>query len=309
MKGRSYRAQQASYTTCGPANEDWFIRARELDIDNARDRGVARDAKIVFMDQTIFYTPYISFSLHQQRKSGLLTPHYGSVDHDRRRIDRPLLLEHRAQPRRHVLPPHDEQARIQLGTEFRYLEPTTAAMRVEYLPNDRQENASGLRLFLGKHAQTFGEQLGCRAQREPGLRRSLLHRSLDVDHADIRARRCRREVISRAAAHGATPARYALSAFAQSWQTLQTDPLAPIVPPYNRLPQLTLSAFRQDVLKSDFDLLTSYVDFQHPTLVNGQRFARVSELPLPLQTSYAYLIPEDRSSRDALHPRPQRAGA
>src|SRR5205823_6584560 len=59
---------------------------------------------------------------------------------------------------------------------------------------------------------------------------------------------------------------YTFTGFAQKWQTLQTDPLAPITPPYDRLPQLTLSAFRQDVYKTDLDLLASYVDFHHPTL-------------------------------------------
>ncbi|HSQ06025.1 MAG TPA: hypothetical protein VLN59_18455, partial [Burkholderiales bacterium] len=73
-----YRAERGGYTTCGPGNDDWFIRARVLDIDRNRDVGVARDARIVFLDHTIFYTPYMSFSLHQERKSGFLPPHYGS---------------------------------------------------------------------------------------------------------------------------------------------------------------------------------------------------------------------------------------
>src|SRR5438552_3407237 len=43
-----YRAEQVNYTTCGPGNDDWYIRARELDIDKGRDVGVARGAFIVF---------------------------------------------------------------------------------------------------------------------------------------------------------------------------------------------------------------------------------------------------------------------
>ena len=73
-----YRALQAQYTTCAPGNDDWYIRTRDLHIDRDKDVGVARDASIVFMGLPIFYSPYLSFSLHQKRKSGFLTPSYGS---------------------------------------------------------------------------------------------------------------------------------------------------------------------------------------------------------------------------------------
>jgi LPS-assembly protein len=85
---------------------------------------------------------------------------------------------------------------------------------------------------------------------------------------------------------------YSFSALAQAWQTLQTDPLAPLTPPYNRLPQLTLNAYKQDVVHSDFDLLSSFVSFEHPTLVNGKRVLAYPSLSLPLQSSFAYLTPK-----------------
>ena len=44
-----YRAEQASYTTCGPGNDDWFIRARELDIDKNRDVGSRTGASLVLL--------------------------------------------------------------------------------------------------------------------------------------------------------------------------------------------------------------------------------------------------------------------
>ena len=75
---RQYRAQQAEYTTCEPGNDSWYVRSADLQIDKDRDIGIARDASIIFMGQTILYSPYLSFALHQQRKSGFLTPHYGS---------------------------------------------------------------------------------------------------------------------------------------------------------------------------------------------------------------------------------------
>jgi LPS-assembly protein len=75
-----YRAQNARYTSCGPGDDSWYMRAGDLAIDKDRDVGVAHDASIEFMGVPIFYSPYLSFSLHQGRKSGFITPHYGRTN-------------------------------------------------------------------------------------------------------------------------------------------------------------------------------------------------------------------------------------
>ena len=85
---------------------------------------------------------------------------------------------------------------------------------------------------------------------------------------------------------------YAFSAFAQTWQTLQTDPQVPITPPYNRMPQVSLTAFRQETLGGDFDLYSSYVQFEHPTLVSGKRAVAYPSYAFPLQNAYAYFVPK-----------------
>ena len=109
---QKYRAEQVNYTTCGPGNDDWYIRARELDIDTGRDVGVARGASIVFMDHTILYTPYLSFSLHQQRKSGILAPHYGTSNTSGAELTVPYYWNIAPNYDATFFPAHDEQARI-----------------------------------------------------------------------------------------------------------------------------------------------------------------------------------------------------
>ncbi len=58
------------------------------------------------------------------------------------------------------------------------------------------------------------------------------------------------------------------------------------------MPQLTFNAFRQEIWGADFDLVSSYVDFSHPTLVNGRRAVAYPSFSLPLQTSYSFLTPK-----------------
>ena len=285
-----YRIEQASYTTCGPGNDDWFIRARELDIDKNRDVGVARGASIVFLDTPIFYTPYISFSLNQQRKSGFLTPHYGTASTTGTELTVPYYWNIAPDMDATFYPRLMTKRGLQLGSELRYLRPNYQGdARVEFLPDDRQIGRERYGYFL-KHAHTFGS----------GWTGALnVNRvSDDTYFTDLstlvavtsRVTLPNEGLLARTGNWG--DGSYTFSALAQQWQTLQTDPQALLTPPYNRMPQLTLSGFRQDLLKSDIDLLASYVDFQHPTLPRGKRALAYPSISLPLQTSYAYVAPK-----------------
>lgn len=286
-----YRAEQASYTTCGPGNDDWFIRARELDIDKGRDVGIARGASIVFLDQAIFYTPYISFPLQHQRKSGVLTPHYGSATTTGAELTVPYYWNIAPNRDATFYPRLMTKRGMQLGTEFRYLDSDySGEARVEILPEDRQLGADRHGYFI-KHAHSFAN----------GWTGAInLNRVSDdryfTDLSTLVAVTSRTTLPNEGGVARAGPwgdgGNFAFSALAQQWQTLQTDALAPITPPYNRLPQITFTAFHQDFLKTDFDLLSSYVDFDHPTLVNGKRLLAYPSIAVPLQTSYAYVVPK-----------------
>jgi LPS-assembly protein len=87
---------------------------------------------------------------------------------------------------------------------------------------------------------------------------------------------------------------YGFNALLQSWQTLQTDPLAPVVPPYRQLPRLTLNATRPDTLRSDFDFQGQFVAFDtdREFQVKANRTMVYPSLSIPLQTAYGYLTPK-----------------
>ena len=66
-----------SYTTCAAGVDDWYIKAKELEINDFTESGVAKNAYIEFKGIPILYTPWVSFSFNNQRKSGILAPTYG----------------------------------------------------------------------------------------------------------------------------------------------------------------------------------------------------------------------------------------
>jgi LPS-assembly protein len=284
-----YRMEQASYTTCGPGHDDWFIRADEIDIDKNREVGIARGASIVFFDQAIFYTPYISFPLHQQRKSGFLAPHYGTTSTTGTEITQPYYWNIAPNRDATFYPRVMTKRGLQLGTEFRYLEPNyRGESRFEYLP-DRELGQDRWAYFV-KHTHAFSNGwAGALNLNRVSDARYFTDLSTLVSLTS-QVTLPSEGTLSRGGAWG--QGSYSFSALGQQWQTLQNDPLAPITPPYNRLPQLTWTGFRQDLLKSDLDVQSSFVAFTHPTLVNGQRLLAYPSLSMPLQTSYAYVTPK-----------------
>jgi len=287
-----YRAQRTQYTTCGPGNDDWYLRAGDLAIDKDRDVGVARDTSIVFMGTPIFYSPYLSFSLHQQRKSGFLTPHYGSTNTGGAELTVPYYLNLAPNRDATIAPRIMTRRGVLVNGEFRYLEPTyLGEARGEVLPDDNVRGGEERWAYLIRHNQTLpsGWFGGFRLQKVSDnnyftdLATQIALTSQVQLPSDV--------TLGRVGAWGSAGS-YGLDALVQRWQTLQADPLVPVTPPYNRLPQLALSAARQEVLHTDFDFYGQYVAFDHPTLVDGQRALAYPSVSLPLQTAYAYVTPK-----------------
>jgi LPS-assembly protein len=286
-----YRAERTEYTTCSPGNEAWHVRARHLTIDRDRDVGVARDASIEFMGAPIFYSPYLSFSLHQERKTGFLTPHYGSSNTSGAELTIPFYINIAPNRDATIAPRIMTRRGVLVDGEFRYLEPTyRGESRAEVLPNDDARSGELRWAYQVRHAQSLpsGWDGALRLQRVSDdnyftdLGTKISQTSQVTLPSDL--------TIGRLANWGAGS--YSLDAVVQRWQTLQVDPLAPVTPPYNRLPQISLTAVRQDVLRTDFDFLGQYSAFDHPTLVSGQRALAYPSLSLPFSTSYAYFTPK-----------------
>lgn len=287
-----YRVKQAEYTTCEPGNDDWYIRSRDLYIDKGRDVGIARDATIVFLGQTIFYSPYLSFSLHQQRKSGFLTPHYGSSSKSGTEITLPFYWNIAPNRDATISPRLLTKRGLLVNNEFRYLERAySGEARVEYLPSDQQKNDANRYAISVQHRHALPDgwqgMLNWQGASD-GTYFTDLSTQINLTSQVLLPRE---GVLSRGGTWGTTGV-YGFTAHVQRWQTLQADPRALITPPYNRQPQLTLTSQSQSILGSDLDVLTTFVDFDHPSLVNGKRTLAFPSLSFPIQTAFAQVTPK-----------------
>ncbi|MGH8662850.1 MAG: LPS-assembly protein LptD, partial [Burkholderiales bacterium] len=230
-----YQVDHGRYTTCGPGEDDWFIRARELDLDRNTNVGTAHDASVVFFNYPFLYTPWMDFPLSDARKSGFLSPTLGTGGKSGLEFSIPYYWNI-APNRDATITPHIMSKRgLMIGNEFRYLERGyRGTARFEVLPDDKVQGDDRWAAYL-LHNQIWG----------PWSLYANLQRVSDDDYfRDLSTQiRATSKVLlplegtaTRAGALGSN-GQWVLSTLAQRWQTLQ-DPRAPITPPYNRLPQV-----------------------------------------------------------------------
>jgi len=116
------RLKDARYTTCEVGVDDWYIKTKELELNNFTESGVAKNAYIEIKGVPVLYTPWIGFSYSNQRKSGLLSPTYGTTSKNGLEISVPFYWN--------ISPDMDatlttrtlSKRGIQLQGEVRYLE-------------------------------------------------------------------------------------------------------------------------------------------------------------------------------------------
>lgn len=71
--------KNATYSTCSPIAPAWKVSATTIILDKPNNRGEAYNAILRIFNLPIFYFPYYTFQLNNERKSGFLMPVLGHV--------------------------------------------------------------------------------------------------------------------------------------------------------------------------------------------------------------------------------------
>ena len=236
--------QQVSYTTCRrkPGPEwlpEWVLKATRLTLDNEESSALAEGVQLRFQDVPLMALPAVSFALTEDRKSGLLPPLVGIDTTNGVQVTQPYYFDiapnRDATVNTHVM----SKRGVAVDTEFRYLEPDyKGQLRLNLMPSDslRQQNRWGLSAQHQGGIETGLDGLG-----RIGLGLSVNRVSDDNYWRDFS--RSGQVLTQRLLPSTGTLAwalgDLSMSAQVQRWQTLQ-DVSAPITPPYDRAPQITL---------------------------------------------------------------------
>ncbi len=285
-----YRLFDGFFTTCKPGNNDWHMAVGELDLDYTRNIGTARSATIYFKDVPIMKAPYMDFALNNQRKSGLLPPLMGSSGTNGPEITLPYYFNLAPNRDLTVSPRLMEKRGMQLGADLRFLERYFyGEAKAEVLPHDMvvQQSRSAVSLVANYN--------------QPGFMAGALNLNRVSDDNYFRDLSSRINIAAQT-----TLLRDAYLTYSGTWwngggwnavgrfqrfQVLQ-DAARDIPVPYGRAPQFSLNAVKQDLAGMDFRFSGEFVDFRHPTSVDGVRTTAYPSLSLPMITAGSFLTPK-----------------
>jgi LPS-assembly protein len=129
--------QTVSFTTCPVDEKSWSLDAKDITLDTRAKIGEAHDAKVEFEGVPILYLPWMSFPLGDERKSGFLFPIIGTTSTSGLIVGAPYYWN--IAPNMDFTGEPIEYSRrgIDLGGDFRYLEPGShGELSWNYLPYD-----------------------------------------------------------------------------------------------------------------------------------------------------------------------------
>jgi LPS-assembly protein len=289
----------ASYTTCrrlpGPSwMPDWLLRASTISMDTEEDVGTATGVLLSFKGLPLLPIPYLSFPLSDQRKSGVLpptvgldnvngwevvVPYYWNIAPNRDATFTPALMSKRG---------------VNLGTDFRYLEPSYSGdVHWAWMPSDQLREATRWGLNYAHQANLPS------AWTDNGVALRLNLNRVSDDNYWRDFTNSSTSLTQRLLANDATltwnNGNFSNSLRTLKWQTLQ-DVTAPIVPPYDRLPQINSSYSRNNSNGFDYSIGLDYTRFESDQTrtgqVNGQRAFSLMQVSYPLSSAAGFLKPK-----------------
>ena len=277
-------AKDATYTSCGPGDNAWWVKANELEIDRGEELAVARGARIYFQGVPIFASPYFQFPLGDRRRSGLLTPGLAINSTLGTEVTVPFYWDIAPNRDFTIAPRVMTRRGVLLQNEFRYLEPTTRG-RIGYdiIPNDIPTGERRDSISIQNEYANGGVSAGINYNRVSDDRFFV-----DFGRTIVSAAQA---VLPQEAFVGYNRPFFTSALRVSKNQTLQ-DPLAPIVKPYERVPQLTLGSMRYDWHGFDPAMNFEATRFSHPTLEEGSRVIVNPTLSYPLLAPGWFIIPK-----------------
>jgi LPS-assembly protein len=280
------RLENVSYTTCAPGQDSWFLHVKELELDTAKDTGMARHAWVEFQGAPIFYFPYATFPLSDQRKSGFLAPRAGHEAKQGAFIATPYYFNLAPNYDATVTPRYMTDRGLMLQNEFRYLgRASSGQATLDWLPDDDltgDQRAAGSLRFDHRPGAFWTMSVDTQAVSDKTYLEDF-GESLSVTsqtHLPINA------------ALGYRGTHWSFDARAAAYQTVDPN-IVPADKPYERLPQLSLAWLPDATVnrpRLHFDAEATY--FTREDSVTGARVNANPAVSLPLANRYGFVTPK-----------------
>ncbi len=284
------RMKNVEYTTCpgGPDDEaPWRLKAKNLKLDHDANFGRALHTVLKIKDVPVFYIPYISFPLTEERMSGFLpmtigttkdsgfdirTPYYWNISGNKDATITPRILGDRG---------------VMLGTQFRYLQPTgKGTLELEYMPSDSRFEDDDRYLFDAEIEKSFATGRGRLFIDFNQVSDKEYFEDLSTS-INITSQR----LLDRRADVTWNGGWWSMLSRLQSYQNVDNS-LLDEQQPYDRLPQfLFRTHFPQKNKQLNYKISSEAVYFDRTNSINGGRFDLMPEVSFPIRNVGSFIVP------------------
>lgn len=299
---RHMRLYGVRYTGWDGPEPAWYIDANRVDLYLDENEGVARHGVLRFKGMPILYSPYLSFPIGKDRKSGFLIPTYGTSSNAGVEFTVPYYLNLAPNYDATISPRFMTKRGVLLGTEFRHLGTRShSELFGTYIMRDRQTGDKRW-MYSVQHTHDLGHglqaYLDARRVSDDDYFRDFS--SFGLSDAAITY------MPSQARLNWSGGPYFSGSLQFYKYQTLQDRTGSFLAPPYDKLPELHFRAQRYnwngfDVVSDNYatrfiapiyrgDAFPEQADQR--LMPNGTRVTSYTSIARPFVSPGAYLIPK-----------------
>lgn len=247
-----------TYTTCPGTKPDWYIKSSTLDLDTGLDEATANNGILYFKNVPILAAPSISFPMSNARRSGVLPPIIGTTNKGGLEINIPYYFNIAPNRDLTLYPNVITQRGLQLGADARYLGMNYSGQtKLEFLPTDQLTKTDRYAL-QSIHSQILG------AGFSTGWNVNLASDNNYPDDFPRSLTQSSQRLLNREFDLNYAGSFWSVAALASRYQVLQdfdANGNPTLGRPYDRLPQVTLTAAKQDVYGFDWVVNAQYTRF------------------------------------------------
>jgi LPS-assembly protein len=257
---------KGTYTACSCSdNPAWYLKGGEFDFDTGADEGVAYNSVLFFQGVPIFASPWLSFPLSGDRRSGILPPSYSLSSTNGFELSLPYYFNIAPNRDLTITPRLISKRGVQLQSTFRYLSPTySGSITGEFLPDDRLTHTNRYALYI-QHNQNFGNGFGGYIYYNKVSDNTYPE---DLSSSVSQFLNGTQLLYQQEAGLTYNNGPWSVLAREQHWQTL-----TPSIAPYGREPQLNVKYTKYNVGGFDYGAEADYTNFRITTadMTQGQR--------------------------------------
>jgi LPS-assembly protein len=260
------RVDHGTYTACSCETDPaWYIKGTSFDFDTGANEGVAHNGVVFFQGVPVFASPWLSFPLTGDRRSGFLPPTVSLSSTTGFETTIPYYFNIAPNRDLTVTPRIMTRRGVQLAETYRYLSPTySGTITGEFLPNDMQTHTNRYALYI-QHQQNFGNGFGGFINYNKVSDNQYPE---DLGQPSNQFLNGTQVLYQQAAGLTYNSGPWTILAQEQRWQVLP-----PAVSPYAREPQLNVQYNKYNVGGFDFGTEADYTRFTitEDNMTEGQR--------------------------------------